>query len=58
MAQQSFDEARYSTAVWAGTAASAFLAVSAGATLWVVFGQSPSRAHERPPAPIHAGLLP
>jgi hypothetical protein len=60
MAQQSFNEARYSSAVWAGTAAAAILAVSAGASLWVFFGQTPSHAFERPPvqAPIQAGLLP
>ena len=59
MVRQSFNEARYSSAVWAGTAAAAILAVSAGASLWVCFGQTPSHAFERPPipAPIHAGFF-
>ena len=59
MSQQSFEEAHYSSAVWAGTAAAAILAVSAGASLWVFFGQTPSHAFDRPPvpAPMHAGLF-
>lgn len=36
---QSFDEARYSTGVWAGAALAAILAVALGASLWLFFGQ-------------------
>lgn len=57
---QSLMDRRYSTRVWAGTACAAILAVSAGASLWVFFGQGRPLLSlpTEEAAPIHAGLAP